>query len=78
MRAALNSLESGGSLMSVGLAESDLKLDINCIVRKELKLIGSDGYIKSDLENAISLISGGLVKGEWIKVIGPKKCKEAF
>ena len=78
MSAALNSLESGGSLIAVGLAESEFKIDTNSIVRRELKLIGSDGYVKSDLEDAISLISGGLVKGEWIKVIDPKKCKEAF
>lgn len=78
IKAAIKSLESGGSLIAVGLAESEAKIDTNCIVRRELRFVGSDGYIKSDFEYAISLIKEGLIKREWIEIIDPKECKEAF
>ncbi|MEM3191888.1 MAG: alcohol dehydrogenase catalytic domain-containing protein [Candidatus Parvarchaeota archaeon] len=78
MKGALNSVKNGGVIIAVGLAESDVKIDTSILVRRELKLVGSDGYVKEDLENAISLLSEGIVSKEWVSIFDPRKCIDAF
>lgn len=78
IKTAMNSLESEGNLIAVGLSESEVKIDVNDIVRRELRYIGSDGYVESDLEDALSLLSDSTVKVDWIKVAEPMECSEAF
>ncbi len=67
-----------GNIIAVGLTESDIRFNSNILVRKEFKLIGSDSYLRDDFEDAISFISNGMIKVEWVKFYDVEKCKDAF
>lgn len=55
-QAALECLEPGGLLAMVGIFENQVCLDPNCLIGKELKVIGCNTYTRGDLERAAEIV----------------------
>lgn len=75
---AIELVKSNGKIICIGLPESRSRIELVDIVRRELQIIGSDSYVKKDFEDAIKLIRGGIIDGDWIEILKPESCKKGF
>jgi (R,R)-butanediol dehydrogenase/meso-butanediol dehydrogenase/diacetyl reductase len=61
---AVDIVRRGGRVVVVAIFTSKPELDFNTIVMKEVELLGSLAYTRSDVEQAVALISAGKVNTE--------------
>jgi len=61
---AVDIVRRGGRVVVVAIFTSKPELDFNTIVMKEVELLGSLAYARSDMEQAVALISAGKVNTE--------------
>ena len=57
----LRATKAGGSVVFVGLFSRPVEIDVNTVVQKELRLLGSFAYTVDDVQNAFELIATGQV-----------------
>ena len=57
-------IRKGGTIVMVALFESPVTFDPNPIVRKEVNLLGSFGYVEQDWTQAFELLSSGAIDAE--------------
>lgn len=56
--AVLRATKAGGTVVFVGLFSRPVEIDINTVVQKELRLLGSFAYTVADVQHAFGLIAG--------------------
>ncbi len=77
--AAISATRKGGEIMILGLHDNVSALDINLVVRKELKLQGSFAYTQADFQSAMRLIEDGSISIEsWTETRPLEEGQAAF
>jgi len=61
---AMNLVDSGGTIVMVGLGHGNSDLPVNHLVRQEISLIGSYTYSHEDFQQAIALLQQGKIEIE--------------
>lgn len=59
--AALHLLRPQGSLVMVGLPPGDVAFDVETLVLREIRVLGTSGYSRADFARALDLLAGGTV-----------------
>jgi 2-desacetyl-2-hydroxyethyl bacteriochlorophyllide A dehydrogenase len=77
---AVESAESGGTVMFVGLHEPEAIVPGNMIVRNEISISGSFCYTDDDYRRSADLINSGFLSpdGRWYEVRGLDRGNESF
>ncbi len=77
---AINSAESGGRVMFVGLHEPDADVPGNMIVRNEISISGSFCYTDDDYRRSAGLINSGFLSSHrnWYDVRDLERGNESF
>ncbi len=75
---SLNLVQHRGKVISVGLFDSDPYFCASDLVRTEKEIIGSDAYLKEDLEDAAKYIENGMISKKFLRVYEPSDYENAF
>lgn len=80
LAAEIQSLKPQGSLVVVSVFENLPTLDINALVSKEIKIIGSNAYNFEDMRETVKIIESGKYDFSWLisKIVSWEDAPEVF
>ncbi len=79
-RMAVECTRSGGTVVFIGLHEADSDLQINHVVRSEIRLAGAFAYTTQDFAEALELLTAGIVRptADWVDERPLEDCDRSF
>jgi threonine dehydrogenase-like Zn-dependent dehydrogenase len=77
--AATQLINSGGTIMNIGLGIDKTEIPINVCIRNEINLLGSFSYQNQDFTDAIELLKSGKIdQSGWSEIRSLKEGNQAF
>ncbi len=79
-RLAVDSAYPGGTVVLIGLHESESVLQVNHIIRSEIRLAGAFAYTPQDFSEALGLLTDGIVRpsSDWVEERPLEDCDISF
>lgn len=77
--AAVELVNSGGTIMNIGLGIDQTQLPINVCIRQEISVLGSFSYTNQDFHEALELLKSGRInEAEWSEIRSLSEGNQAF